>query len=310
MKTSLILGDDQMAVSGIVVNMRTPEELAKLIAHKSQTSWHNPIRKTIYTLNINNYEPAICDLTYPLLRHYAKKIGASFQVISERKFPEWPTVYEKLQIFELGREAGNDWNIYIDSDALVNPEMFDVTDHLSKDTVCHNGRDMNGVRWEMDAYFRRDGRWIGSCNWFAVASDWCLDLWHPLEDLTPAEAAARIHPTTAERSSGQFKDGHLIDDYTLSRNIARFGLKFTTVTKICGDLGWKMPRTIVTQAGQTLTWGQEMDTSPYLFHLYNIPTDQKIEKMLGVLSTPQDRGGWGLMSQKDVEDFKNKWGIK
>jgi hypothetical protein len=78
------------------------------------------------TLNIGDYAPEICALTYPLLQSYARKIGADFYVIRESRFPDWPLVYEKLQIYDLARN-GSDWNIYIDSDALVNPEMFDVT---------------------------------------------------------------------------------------------------------------------------------------------------------------------------------------
>ena len=99
------------------------------------SGWSRPVKKTIYTLNIGDYAPEICALTYPLIQAYARKIGADFHVIRERKFPEWPIVYEKLQIYELGRKHGNDWNIFVDSDTLINPEMFDVTEHLHKDTV-------------------------------------------------------------------------------------------------------------------------------------------------------------------------------
>lgn len=135
---------------------------------KSTESWSLPVKKTVYTLNVGGYAPEISALTYPLLQAYAQKIGADFHVIRERKFPDWPMDYEKLQIHELAKEHNNDWNIYIDSDALVNPEMFDVTEHLHKNTVCHNGKDLAGIRWKYDHYFRRDGRHIGSCNWFAI----------------------------------------------------------------------------------------------------------------------------------------------
>jgi hypothetical protein len=189
------------------------------------------VRKTLWTLNVGNYAPELCELTYPLLLGYARKIGADFQIINERRFPEMPVVYEKLQIFYLGR--GNDWNIYVDSDALVFPDMFDVTERIPKDTVAHYGRDHAGNRFRADAYFRRDGRDIGSCNWFTVASDWCIDLWHPLEDMYTnmialPMALAAIHPIVSERQAGIDKE-HLIDDYVLSRNIARYGLKFKTV---------------------------------------------------------------------------------
>jgi hypothetical protein len=263
-------------------------------------SWTKAIKKTVYTLNIGDYAPEICALTYPLLQAYARKIGAEFRVIRERKFPDWPLDYEKLQIHDLAKEDGNDWSIYIDSDALVSPEMFDVTEHIPKDTVCHNGRDMAGIRWKYDHYFRRDGRHIGSCNWFAIASDWCLDLWRPLDDLTPAEAISNIHITIAERNSGFCDTEHLISDYTLSRNIARFGLKVQTVMDVCGRLGWRGP------VGQPI--------SPFLFHKYTLSNAEKARQMLAILSTPNGQAGpvgygWGLITPAAVTEYQRRWGI-
>lgn len=187
------------------------------------------IKKTVWTLNIDNYAPEICQLTYPLLLAYARKIGADFRIIDMRQFPGMPAVYEKLQIFTLGQDS--DWNIYIDSDAVIFPDMIDVTERVPKDTVVHYGRDHASNRWRYDDYFRRDGRDIGSCNWFAAASNWCLDLWHPLDDISLSQALENIRPIVTERMAG-ITPAHLIDDYTLSRNIARFGLKLKTVHEI------------------------------------------------------------------------------
>jgi hypothetical protein len=217
--------------------------------------------KTVYTLNVENYNPDITALTYPLLKRWAQKIGAAFHVITERKFPYWPPVMEKLQLFDLGKQHKNDWNIYIDSDALVHPDFFDPTDYIQKDMVLHNGADFAGHRWSYDEYFRRDGRHISSCNWFAVASDWCLDLWHPPENLTLEDALARIHPTVEELSTVITAD-HLIDDYLLSRNIARFGLKFKTVLTLTEEI--KAP-------------------GNYLWHQYVLKEPEKIEQMKMVL---------------------------
>jgi len=227
--------------------------------------WWKIVKKVLWTLNIDNYAPEITALTYPLLKQYAHKIGADFQIISERKFPNFPPVYEKLQIFELGKDL--DWNIYIDSDALVHPDMFDPTDHIHKDTVLHNACDLAGNRWRYDRFFRRDGRHIGSCNWFAVASDWCIDLWKPLDDLTLDEAVANIFITQSERNSGEIQASHLIDDYTLSRNIAKFGLKFETLTDIKRKRG---------------------DTTDYLWHVYTLPVTEKVKRIQNVLKN------WGI----------------
>jgi hypothetical protein len=218
------------------------------------------MKKTLWTLNVDNYAPDITAMTYPLLRRYAEKIGADFQVINERKFPNFPVVYEKLQIYELGKN--NDWNIYIDSDALVHPDLFDITEHLKKDTVLHNGKDLAGNRWKYDRFFQRDGRHIGSCNWFTIGSDWCMDLWKPLDDLTAEEAVANISLSLNEINSGVMEPSHLIDDYTLSRNIAKFGLKFETFVDLKKRVG---------------------DGGDYLWHQYTVPIHEKVRQMREVL---------------------------
>lgn len=228
------------------------------------------LKKTIFTLNVDEYSPEITELTYPLLKHYAGKIEADFHIISERKYPKYAPVYEKLQIYDLGREMKNDWNIYIDSDALVHPDFFDVTEFLNKDTVCHNGADMANNRWRYDHVFKRDKRHIGSCNWFTIASDWCLDLWHPL-DIPYEEALEQIFPIQAELNTVITRD-HLVDDYTLSRNIARFGLKFTTVLKILEEL---------------------KDPGTYLWHQYTMPVDVKVKEMRKILAN------WEISDYKD-----------
>ena len=232
--------------------------------------WHKKPKKTIFTLNVDNYAPEITELTYPLIKRYAKKIGADLFTISERKYPGLPPVYEKLQIYDLAQTMQNDWNIYIDSDALVHPDMFDVTEFLNKDTVCHNGNDMANNRWKYDSYFRRDGRNIGSCNWFAVASDWCVDLWHPM-DISFEEAVQNIFPIQNELNTVITRD-HLIDDYALSRNISRFGLKFKNVMQISGEI---------------------RDPGNYLWHQYTMSNDEKVKDMRRVLAN------WMVSDYKD-----------
>ena len=231
------------------------------------------MKKTLFTLCVDGYAPEITDLTFPLMRRYADKIGADFHVISERKFPDFPPVYEKLQIHDLGREMGNDWNIYVDADALIHPDMFDFTEHLSKDTVLHNGSDPASIRWKFDEYFRRDGRNIGSCNWFTAASDWCLDLWRrpeePLDDLVQNISCIR-----QELDSGVMDASHLIDDYILSRNIARFGLKFSTMKQLLE----KMNERSATSGGPKMN----VDAS-FFHHEFMVTNDVKAQNLLKVL---------------------------
>jgi hypothetical protein len=228
------------------------------------------MKKTIFTLNVNDYSPEITSLTFPLLKYYAKKIGADFHIIDKRCYPDFPVTYEKMQIFNLGKQMKNDWNIFLDADALVHPETPDWTEFMHKNTVAHNGTDMANVRWRYDNIFRRDGRNIGSCNWCTIASDWCIDLWQPL-DIPLEEALDNIYPTVDE-AKYHLKDGrekaiihpeHLIDDYLVSRNIAKFGLKVTTLRDLQEKIGLK--------------------NGVFFWHLYTITTEQKIEELTKII---------------------------
>lgn len=231
------------------------------------------IKKTIYTLNVDAYSEQITNITYPFIKDYARKIDAEFVVINERKFPSFPAVYEKLQIHELGKD--NDWSIYIDSDVLVHPDLFDFTVHLNKDTVLHYNKDLAGNRWKYDKYFLRDGRHISSCNWFAIASDWCIDLWHPLDDMSLEEATANITPAFPEMING-ITPSHLIDDYILSRNIAKYGLKFTTCHQIFDRVDSK-------NAGNL----------NYFWHEHLLSEEQKVRKLQATLRK------WGFTPVKE-----------
>ena len=226
------------------------------------------MRKTVYTLNVGDYAPEIRALTYPLLRGYAAKIGAEFVELTGRCFPEWPVNYEKFQVFRYAQEHPADWHFFFDADTLIHPETPDWSELLSKDTVAHNGADVAPIRWiHSDPYFRRDGRHIGSCTWCVIWSDWCHDLWQPLRDLTLEQALANIQPRIGEQLAGLDR-AHLLDDYLLSRNIARFGLKFTTLL----DLQQRL----------------KLDGSDFFRHFYMTPTATKVAELEATLV------GWGL----------------
>jgi hypothetical protein len=195
------------------------------------------MKKGIYTLAVNNYEPGITDLTFPLMKQYAKKIGADFHVIEDRKFPDLPPVYEKFQVYELSKEHGNDWNIFIDADTLIHPDFWDVTALVSKDTtVSGYTSDFTPMRFKPDEYFLRDGRFIGKGNWFGVFSDWCRDYYHPLDDISFEEAVKNINVIQDEKLHG-IRSDHLIDDYLVSRNISRYGLKHTLISALQQNRG-------------------------------------------------------------------------
>lgn len=211
----------------------------------------------MFTLATEGWEPNICDLTFPLLKRYADKMDAEFYVIKDRKFPDWPPACEKLQIHQLAQEMENDWNFYIDADALVHPETPDMTLFVPTDTVAHNGADFCPIRWRGDRFFWRDGRSIGSCNWITLASSWCIELWEPPTDLTPQECADRIFPTVNEELTVKNRV-NLIDDYILGRNIAKYGLKFIAFVDILKARGFTP------------------ENSWFFWHQYTVTPEQKI----------------------------------
>jgi hypothetical protein len=221
----------------------------------------NAVKKAIWTLDINNYQPEITALTYPLMKRYAQKIGADFNIITKRKFPNNDIEYERLQVHTLGEDY--DWNFLFDADTLLHPELFDPTIYLTKDTVLHSGIDRGDLRWRFDQYFLRDGRNIGSCNWFTLASNWCLDLWKPLEDLTEAEIIDRICVTNYERLHG-VPAKHLVLDYITSRNVARYGLKVITFKDMLKRLG--------------------RETDEYFHHEYTVAKWSKEDRIKEVLN--------------------------
>lgn len=232
--------------------------------------WNKKIKKTIYTLNLNpDAYKEITDMTYPLIKRYCHKIGADFHVIDKRKFPEWKSpTYEKTQIYELGQQMENDWNIFFDCDAIIHPDTPDFTSHFSKDTVIHNGSDFASLRWKYDRYFLRDGRNIGSPTWLCIASDWCIELFKPFDDMTPDEVYSNIFPIQAETIKG-YEPYRLVEDYLFSRNIAKYGLKFDTIIDFFKR--------------------NNFESGNFFWHIYAVPIDEKVVKMR------QRMEEWGLI---------------
>jgi hypothetical protein len=252
------------------------------------------MKKCLFTLNINSYEPDITALTFPLMKRYAEKIEADFHVITERKITTTEFAgLEKFQIYELGREMKNDWNIFIDSDALIHPDFFDVTALLHKDTTCAYGtHDFSPVRMRPDKYFWRDGRLIGKGNWFGICSDWCLDYFHPLDDITIEEATNFCYPTHEERTSAKPMSGYnMVEDWLVSRNIARYGLKHTLVTDLLAQRGRNInfiPIKVATPQGM-----QQAQGTP-VFHVYQQSSEQKLVMM------QQQLVQWGISIEGDA----------
>jgi len=174
------------------------------------------IRKCVYVVATPGWQEAMCDLTLPNLKQYADRLRADFRVIKDRKFLEWPVVCEKQQIHELGKDY--DWNISVDADMLVHPQIEDFTEWHPETHVgnwwYYDIRDF--FHAERDIYFSRDGRYYGIVECLVATSRYTHELWEPL-------------PGSFADYKSQFKDPNYwrMGEYTLSRNMARYGLKIS-----------------------------------------------------------------------------------
>lgn len=161
------------------------------------------MKKEIFVVRVDDYFPALCDITLPTIERYANKIGAKFTIIAERKFPEFPPTYEKMQVYDLGRD--NDWNILLDCDMAIN-DMYDVTEIV---TEGHVGVWMDydpRLTIEYDDVIPLDGSVPIVATNFVASRREHHEIWKPLQ-MSYEEAASRM------------KRLFVIDEYCVSRNI-------------------------------------------------------------------------------------------
>jgi hypothetical protein len=184
------------------------------------------MKKALVTLDIN-YNQEITKFTYPYMRKYAERIGADFIIINERKFPHLSCNMEKFQLYEIG--ANYDWTIFLDADALVHPNCPDLTELYGKEYVIFNRHDYYPFRFKHNNYVRRDGRNIAATTWVCIFSDWTRHAWKPHNN--PEQFIDQINPMDLEKNFG-YEPHHILDDYLVSRNIAKYGLKVESFHKL------------------------------------------------------------------------------
>ena len=188
------------------------------------------MRKIIHVVNINDFFPELFTLTYPTIRSYAERNGYMINMITERKFPGYPINYEKLQVYEDGK--GADVNILCDADMLIHPEFPDAQDILNPNYVAFN--DNYNISWKYHVdkirYFVRDGRDVGIATNFVISSNLTHDIWEPLSlSHKDIEELAKKENTDSGGADGRGW-GHYADEFALSYNMAKYGLKYTGVT--------------------------------------------------------------------------------
>jgi len=174
-----------------------------------------PLNITIYTLLLNNYIPNLSKITIPSIKRYANRINVNFEIISKRKFPDYPINYEKLQVFELGKD--NDLNIFIDADILIHPDMRDISKiGIPLNMIASPAKVKNLLTDKGRAirHFRRYGEDLSISTSFVITSRMTHDVWQPL-DMSYDEACSYI------------VEPHFVDEFCLGMNIAKYGLPYT-----------------------------------------------------------------------------------
>lgn len=122
-----------------------------------------------------DYPKEISSLTLPAIEQYANYIGAKFTRITERRFPKYPITYEKMQVYDLGKD--NDWNLLLDCDMLIKEGMYNVIPlvpegnyvgawHCFSPKNLYNGRGID----------------VGIASNFLVVKKKCHDLFKPLDN--------------------------------------------------------------------------------------------------------------------------------
>jgi len=172
--------------------------------------------KCVHVLATKDYAPELCAITIPTIQAYAERIGADFNLIHERRFPDFPINYERLQIYEAGKDY--EWNFNIDADMVLGRELPDISLGAPKENVrivMHfNLSEYFNI--ENNIFFARDGRGAGIVDAFLMTSHWTHDLWRPL-------------PGTLQDYEHIFKEKNprRISEYCISQNLAKYGLKYS-----------------------------------------------------------------------------------
>ena len=178
-------------------------------------------KKIIHILNIDNFFPELFELCFPTVERYAKKHGYQINLITERKFPDWHINYEKMQVFEDGKDA--DVNVLMDADVLIHPMMKDFAFIVPPTHIGFNDNYFMRTKFrvlnkEHELAFLRDQRNIGVASNLVVAHSSTHCVFEPL-DITPEQG----------KEICLIREGD-IDEYTISLNLAKYGLKYCGIT--------------------------------------------------------------------------------
>lgn len=177
------------------------------------------MKKIIHVVYINDYFPELWRITLPTIKQYAYKTNSELNIITKRKFPNWHINYEKFQVYEDGKHA--DCNFLLDCDILIHSQFPDFSTNITfPNHIAFNDNYHASTKFNIkdNIYFQRDGRDVGIASNAVISFKSTHDVWEPLS-ITPEEG----------RKITFVREGD-IDEYCLSLNMAKYGLKYTGIT--------------------------------------------------------------------------------
>ena len=168
----------------------------------------------VHVVNIGNYFPELTQLTLPTIEAFCDRIKADLNIITKRKFPSQYILTEKLQVYEDGKDYA--YNILLDMDILVHPKCYNpFLKNIPKGYVAFKDNYFASNQLGVDNIFEEDGRNVGISGCAVFTCRKTHNLWKPIDDLTIQEIDNNI-----------LQNRKIVDEYTLSRNLAKYKFKY------------------------------------------------------------------------------------
>ncbi len=201
------------------------------------------MKKLLVTLNINDYDKEITNLTFPFMKEYAKNIGADFHIIKERKFTDFPLMLEEFQMYEFAETY--DWIIFLDGDCLINPKGVDLTTLVEEDRVLIAKFNSPTHHYHPDNIEGKYNLKYYAPFFFLVFHKNCKDCVKPYQNPYDYYEYINLKSTHPEMetymkirthlSEKEIKDT-LIDEFLLTLNLHRYNIKTASLQEDFSEL--------------------------------------------------------------------------
>lgn len=207
------------------------------------------MKNLVVTLDIN-YPKEITDLTFPYMKKYAKNINADFNIILERKYPQFPIPMEKFQLYDLSMNY--EWVIFLDADCLINPKTYNFTALFENDVVIVS-QYINNLNCKQPLFQTKN-----------IMGKYNIDIYYPFYFLAfhksqnnvvkpwcnPLQYKQQVNITQGMKKNNIQQEWHL-DEFLLAINIVKYGISTISVKD-------DLPHTIISHDGNYLTTKQKV----------------------------------------------------